>query len=294
MSDQATPEAPVPPARLPAASGAGADPETGPCYAYAIGRGTPELADAAAGVSGLDGAGVRTVCADGLGALVCAVAPDAFDTAGLRAQLEDLERLTTIARSHHEVVAAASAATTVLPLRLGTVYRDASRVAQMLREHGAALRESLDRLAGHAEWGVKVYAEPGAGAPTPPAADDTTDTPGRAYLQRRRAAREAQRAADRTAREVVARVRAGAAEWAVDRVAHRPQHGELASTNGENLVNDAYLVGAEHVDAFQAAVRHAAAGAAGVRVELTGPWAPYSFATPPGAEPAGEGSGHER
>ncbi|WEV23944.1 GvpL/GvpF family gas vesicle protein [Streptomyces sp. 71268] len=293
MSDQATPQAPAPPSPLPAADGAGVGPETGPCYAFAIGRHTPELAAAAAGVSGLDGADVRAVWADGLGALVCAVAPDAFSEAGLRAQLEDLERLTVIARSHHEVVAAASAVTTVLPLRLGTVYQDASRVAQMLREHGTALRESLDRLTGHAEWGVKVYAEPDAGPSPPPAADGSADTPGRAYLQRRRAAREARRAADRTAREVVARVRATAAEWAVDRVAHRPQQGELATSRGENLVNDAYLVAAEHVDAFQDAVRHAAAGAAGVRVELTGPWAPYSFATPPGAEPGGEGLGHE-
>ncbi|MFE6775168.1 GvpL/GvpF family gas vesicle protein [Streptomyces sp. NPDC057702] len=263
--------------------------EGGPCYVYAVGRDLPGLAAAVADVPGLDGARVRTVCAQGLAALVCAVSPDAFSEAGLRGQLGDLERLSVIARSHHDLVLAASALTTVLPLRLGTVYRDAPRVAGMLRENGPALRGLLDRLAGHAEWGVKVYADRGSGAPPArPAGDGDREAGaeglGRAYLRRRRAERETRRTADRAAREVTARVRAAADAWAADGVAHRPQQGDLVTERGENLANDAYLVAARHTDDFHRAVHEAVAHADGVRVTVTGPWAPYSFATPPGGE----------
>ncbi|MBB5937069.1 GvpL/GvpF family gas vesicle protein [Streptomyces zagrosensis] len=265
-------------------------------YVYAVGWHEPALTEAAAGAPGLDGAAVRTVCADGLSALVCDVPADAFGEEGLRGQMEDLDRLAAIARSHHALVVAANALTTVLPMRLGTVYRDEARVAHMLQEHGGALRTLLDRLEGHAEWGVKVYADPRA---MPPAAApqsgaatagsaSSAGSPGRAYLRQRRAVRDAHHAVYRTARDVVARIHEQAAALAAGHVAHHPQQGELATASGENLANDAYLVSVEHTDAFQAAVRQAAADAPGVRVEVTGPWAPYSFAatSPPAPETA--------
>jgi hypothetical protein len=67
------------------------------------------------------------------------------------------------------------------------------------------------------------------------------------------------------------------------RVAHRPQQGELAPGAGENIANEAYLVPAGSVPEFRQAVSGLAGQAPGVRIEVTGPWAPYSFATPPAA-----------
>lgn len=64
-------------------------------------------------------------------------------------------------------------------------------------------------------------------------------------------------------------------------VAHRPQHGELATGTGENVANEAYLVPRTRVREFHQALAGLTEGDAGVRVEITGPWAPYSFATGP-------------
>jgi hypothetical protein len=79
---------------------------------------------------------------------------------------------------------------------------------------------------------------------------------------------------------VAAEVAGRAAALARDRVVHRPQQGELATSAGENIANEAYLVAADRVADFRTAVGAVADGVPGVRVELTGPWAPYSFATP--------------
>ncbi|WP_314173155.1 GvpL/GvpF family gas vesicle protein [Streptomyces winkii] len=256
-------------------------------YVFAVGRAGGPLRSAAAGLSGPDGSSVRTVDGAGLSALVSDVPAGLYDEAGLKAQLEDLERLEALARTHHAVVAAASEHATVLPMRLATVYLDDERVAEMLAERAGEFAALLSRLEGHVEWGVKVYAdlsEALAGAGTRPsggAAAPASGSPGRAYLQQRRQQRSANRDTYRAAGAVAERVAALADGIATDRVAHRPQQGELASGPGENIANDAYLVPAGCSEDFRAAIGGLAEDVPGVRVELTGPWAPYSFATPP-------------
>lgn len=130
---------------------------------------------------------------------------------------------------------------------------------------------------------MKVYAlpRPSPNRPSAPSrADGGGAGSGRAYLQRRKAQRTRHEDAAREAAETAARVREVAAAHAVDRVAHRPQQGELATGEGRNITNDAYLVPMAATDEFAAAVRESARDLPGVRVEVTGPWAPYSFATP--------------
>jgi hypothetical protein len=56
---------------------------------------------------------------------------------------------------------------------------------------------------------------------------------------------------------------------------------------GENIANEAYLVARADVAEFRAAVASLAADTPGVRVEVTGPWAPYSFTARPETEGAG-------
>ncbi|MFJ1748363.1 GvpL/GvpF family gas vesicle protein [Streptomyces sp. NPDC088116] len=279
MNDNAQPEAGhIPGPRTTAPSRAWVS------YVYAIGRSDTLLRTEAPRLTGLGGGDLRTVCDGGLAALVSSVPADEFGTEGMKAQMEDLERLEMIARSHHAVVEAACGATTALPMRLATVYLDDTRVAAMLQEGGQRFGELLARLEGHVEMGVKVYADPRATAVTTrpaPAATDRQESPGRAYLRRRREQRRGHQDAYRAAGSVAAQVPGRVGALVRARVAHRPQQGELASGAGENIANEAYLVPVGHVDAFRAALNGLTAdGASGVRVEVTGPWAPYSFATP--------------
>ncbi|MFC4496936.1 GvpL/GvpF family gas vesicle protein [Streptomyces ovatisporus] len=266
------------------------------CYVFAVGRADAPLRAAAQGLTGPADAEVRPVYAAGLGALVSSVPAGLYDEEGLKAQLEDMERLEALARAHHAVVAAACAHTTVLPMRLATVYLDDGRVEAMLAERKDEFDALLGRLEGQVEWGVKVYADPrGASAATPaetsgaPAgaapgpASPSESSPGRAYLQQRRKQRNTHRDTHRAAGAVAEQVTVLADGIATAKVSHRPQQGELASGPGENIVNDAYLVPAGRSEDFRTAVGGLAEDVPGVRVELTGPWAPYSFATPPSA-----------
>ncbi|MFF8846348.1 GvpL/GvpF family gas vesicle protein [Streptomyces sp. NPDC015127] len=254
-------------------------------YAYAVAHDAEGLADSAATLIGVAGAPVHLMTATRDGRLLLVVSPvraDDFQEAALKRHLEDLRWLEAVARAHHAVVDALAARTTVLPLRLATVYLDDDSARNALDRGAPAFGERLTRLAGHHEWGVKIYADPSAGSsdPAPAPAEAADLSPGRAYLRRRKAQQSVRDDVYRAAGVAAERVEAAGRRHAAGRARHRVQQGALAASADENVVNDAYLVHRNRTEAFRAEVALAADGLLGVRVEVTGPWAPYSFAAP--------------
>ncbi|MFH8655507.1 GvpL/GvpF family gas vesicle protein [Streptomyces afghaniensis] len=265
-------------------------------YVYAVLRRSAEAAAAVTAVRGVAGDPIHLVApADPTSRLAFAVGhvPAAdYDEAPLKAHLDDLDWMESTVRSHHAVVAALVASgTAVLPLRLATVYPDEDSARQALDTRRAYFLSLLDRLTGHVELGVKIYAAPDI---TPPEPDSgaAQETPtglgaGRAYLSIRRRRQRRNEEAWRTVAQAAAHLTRTAGALAVDRVAHTPQRGSLAGpAPGTNVGNDAYLVPADRVAAFRAAIQAAAENIPGLRVEVTGPWAPYSFALQPEPETA--------
>ncbi|MFE2487584.1 GvpL/GvpF family gas vesicle protein [Streptomyces mirabilis] len=254
-------------------------------YAYAVVRNAEGLRETTAPLRGVADSPVSLVTDTGddqLGLVVSHVPGQDFQEDALKQHLEDLEWLEVVARAHHGVIEALAERTTVLPLRLATVYLDDNRAREVLEAGRTMFAERLARLSEHVEWGVKIYVEPSAAlaAPAVPAADLP---PGRAYLRNRRQQQSVRDTVYQAAQKAAERVEAAGRKHASDRVRHRVQQGLLADAAGavgENVVNDAYLVPLKRCDDFLADVTHAADGLAGVRVEATGPWAPYSFAMP--------------
>ncbi|MCX5386583.1 GvpL/GvpF family gas vesicle protein [Streptomyces sp. NBC_00083] len=244
-------------------------------YVYAV---TPPFSGVLPdGVRGLDGEPPRIIEHDGLCAAVSRVPAAEFDAEPLRSHLEDLDWLAETARAHQAVIAALASVTCPVPLRLATVCRDDSGVRRLIDSGRARFVPTIERLDGRVEWGVKVYAH----AQLPPPEPESKVSSGRDYLRRRLGQRQSRddtwRRAGTLSRalhtELCGRAEAGRL--------HRPQSGQLSGAPGENVLNAAYLVPREQSEQFVAAVRAHTPDDDGVRVELTGPWAPYSFAGGP-------------
>lgn len=109
---------------------------------------------------------------------------------------------------------------------------------------------------------------------------------GSGYLRRRQAQHRARDDAWQRAAATAERVDATLAGLAVDSRQRPPQRPQLSGARGENVLNATYLVDAGRTEAFAALARRLDAEAPGTRIELTGPWAPYSFALPDDEEPA--------
>ncbi|MFG2666229.1 GvpL/GvpF family gas vesicle protein [Streptomyces sp. NPDC048387] len=226
------------------------------------------------------GEGLRPVTYRGLTAVVEPVAPADFDEGPLRAHLEDLDWLADVARAHHGVVADLGRHTTTVPLRLATLCRGSSGAERMLADAYEPLDAALERLTGAEEWGVKLHTQPPSASP--PEAPATAS--GRDYLRRRLADRRAE--ADRTgqARQAAEALHHRLTREASAAVLHPPQQQRLSGTPGQNVLNAAYLVPTTHRQTFLDKVPTADELPPGTRVEITGPWVPYSFTHT--AEPA--------
>ena len=242
-------------------------------YLYAISRSL--AGDALADVRGIRGAPVAVVRHEGLDAVVGDVPLEEFGEDGLRTHLEDLAWLEEVARGHDDVVRAVAELGPTAPLRLATICLDDDGVRRRLEESRGSLVSVLDRVAGRAEWSVKLVA-PSAAAE--PAAEEDRPTSGAEFLRRKKARsdqRQEQHLGATGAAEEVHR------ELAAVAVASRvlpPQDPQLTGIAGTMVLNGAYLVDLAAGDDFAVRFRELAAAHPTLQAESAGPWPPYSFA----------------
>ena len=248
-------------------------------YLYAAARGL-RSADLD-GLVGLREGALRVVEHDGLSAVVSDVDLDEFGDEALRQNLEDLAWLEQVARRHDDVVQAVGARRAVAPLRLATICLDDQSVVARLQEWGAALHRALDRVEGRGEWSVKIYvsldeAEAESGSAGSAA---TGSGAGAAYLKRRRNQITQHEDALEAATELGDTVHTRLAQNVVASRRLPPQDRKLTGHEGTMVLNGAYLVDQSAAEQWRSTVETIDRENPRARVELQGPWPPYSFAT---------------
>ncbi|WP_439847937.1 GvpL/GvpF family gas vesicle protein [Nocardia nova] len=248
-------------------------------WLYAVAPRSGEEAETAA-PTGVAGEPVRTIVSGDLTAIVGSVPLDVFGEEPLRRNFEDLDWLEAIARAHDAVVSAVVRRGPAVPLRLATVFRDDDRVRELLDERRADFAAALELVSGRTEWGVRAYGDRAVltAAVAEAKAEAGTMTPGAAYLARRRAQLSAQETVERDAAERAAQVH--------ERLLRRAAAGRCQpltdpAVSGRRdwmVLNGTYLVDDDRTEDFTATVNALGAEFPGIRLELTGPWPPYSFA----------------
>lgn len=251
-------------------------------YVYAIARGL-EPTDVADG-RGIHDQPLGLVEHRGLVAVVGQVDLDEFGEEGLRRNLEDLRWLESVATAHDRVARLVAERAPTTPLRLATVFLTEERLRDRLDEWHDAAERALDRVEGRSEWSVKGYADPDA------VSDQAEDEPvpdglgaGRAYLLKRRAATRRQEQVVRELAETAERMHESLASVSVAGRRLPAQDRRLTGHTGEMVLNGTYLVENYRAADFREAVESLPESLGGqsvrVRVELAGPWPPYSFAS---------------
>ena len=237
-------------------------------YVYGIVGGSPDLGD----LRGVDGASaVFTVAGPGLQAVVSEVPLTEFGEEALRQRLEELPWLEEKVRAHEDVLERAARDSAILPFRFGTIYRSLDSVRELLQARHDALSAALTELEGKREWGVKGILDRKrlrAALDDGERAEPNDKLDGKAFFDRKRAERDL---------EEQARARAG--RLAADAHLRLAAVADQAARDGQSLLKASYLVDLRREDAFRAALDEVAAASAryGFRLELSGPWPPYSF-----------------
>ncbi|GGB35326.1 gas vesicle protein [Flexivirga endophytica] len=240
-------------------------------YLYAVTRGLEP--QQLAGTPGLDGGHLDVVEHLDLCAVVSDVALDEYGEEGLRRNLEHLDWLERVARTHDSVVHAVASVGPTAPLRLATVYLDDEGVRRGLAERCAELDRVLGQVAGRLEWSVKVLAPA-----TPVVSTAERGMSGAEYLRRKKASAEDKEINDALLMDLADKVYEALADGTVASRRLQPQDQRLTGLAGTMLLNAAYLVQDDDGPAFQSHVKSLQAEHHEVSIECQGPWPPYSFA----------------
>ncbi|GGT05018.1 gas vesicle protein [Streptomyces kurssanovii] len=261
-------------------------------YIFAVCRGgDPAALEGLAGHA--EGAHVRLLPVGSFTAVVQDVPADRFSEEAVRERLSDGAELERCARTHHAVVCAAARCAPTVPLPLATLYLGDERARTALARREQRLHAALDRIEGRAEWSVKAYAVPGrpdapgpagrtggTSAPAAPAAPSSAGSgAGRAYLERVRSRKQARDHRQETALRAAERVDTALRDLAVAARRLRLHGPGPDGDRRTQVLNAAYLVAEGRESELAAAVGRLRqqAEADGVRIEVSGPWVPYSF-----------------
>jgi hypothetical protein len=255
------------------------------CYVYGIVPADSPVV----GTAGIDPAHPLEIVEEGaLGALTSRVPLDEFGEDALRERLEDVTWLERMARRHEEVLETVQREhATVVPMRLFTIYAGEGSVREMLIREREFLLDALERLAGRAEWGAKLFALPDG----PELTDEEIEgeesideklaetRPGESYLLRRRLADVRKEASSRLLQARSEETHAQLAALAVEARLNPLQPPELADHPGEMVLNGVYLVDASVSEDFLTLARQLQEehSGGGLELVLTGPWPPYNF-----------------
>ena len=213
-----------------------------------------------------------------------------YAEAALQQRLTDAAWTATRALRHQRAVEFFAARASVIPLRFGTIYLARERIAELLEERHAEFRAIIERLQGCEEWGVNVYLDrvqlKETIAQVSPRLREMTGrasslSPGQAYLVRKKI--DAMRADEMRAetRRVAGEIESALAGESKGRAVRLRLLKDEASEHGELAARLAFLVSRERFAEFRAAAERLAEAHApnGFRLELTGPWPAYNFAS---------------
>lgn len=218
---------------------------------------------------------VRTVAFDDVEIVVSDLPAESFGEAAWAEHGEDTRWLTPVASAHHDVLQDLVEQGDLLPLPLPGIYPSDEALIAALESSRDHLEHAWRLVAGRVEWSLQIF-------PTSPpaAAEKPAPRSGREYLEQRRSQQDA-RNNERGRREVaVTQTHEALARGTAASVVRAPLDAAVTGRDEPMLLNSAYLVARDEEQRFLGLAEelhdHLVA-TAGMRVEVTGPWPPYSF-----------------
>jgi hypothetical protein len=204
--------------------------------------------------------------------LVLADVPRArFEERALEDGLRDLDWVGACAVAHDALIMHVMKTGPVLPMRLFTIFEDEARACAQAKAAAKKVTRTLRRVAGHAEYGVRIATSQRARQTSARPGQPAT---GRSFLEQKRDQLAARRVAHVVPLEERQRVFQRLAA-AADEARERP----IPEIGSSVWLDGAFLVPLRKAPAFRREVQRLAGElqAEGHEVVLTGPWPPYSF-----------------
>jgi hypothetical protein len=224
-----------------------------------------------------------------LAALISRVPMSSYSEEQLAEHLTDATWTAIRAMRHETVVEYVAKRATTIPLRFGTIYLEREGIEEMLTEQARDLELIIEQLRGREEWGVNIYSDRAvllsSITSVSPVLRELVEqaekaSPGQSYLMQKKIdamkVDEARAAVNRIVDQIEEKLKEQSDDGLRLRIlkVETTEHGELKA-------KFAFLVKRSGFEEFRDAAERLAQEhqAAGIRLELTGPWPVYNFVT---------------
>jgi hypothetical protein len=255
-------------------------------YLYCLARLSlqPPLPLLGPGVDGQNSLAVATY--QDLAAVWSPVPVEDFCGPAAEERLRDLTWIGPRVIRHQEVVAGVMRHSPVLPVRFGTIFASLANLEKVLQRHSGTIAACLERLTDQEEWAVKgMLDRPGAKDKlfslklAREAESLEALAPGKRYFEEQRLRAACDQELQRWLQEVCREVWIGLRDYAAEIQERRLLSRKTTGSDQDMAWNWALLIPRQAVGGFQARIQdiNAQYGDRGLRVEVTGPWPPYSF-----------------
>ena len=222
-----------------------------------------------------------------LAALVSRVPLATYNEESLAEHLTDATWTAIRAMRHETVVEYVAKRISAVPLRFGTIYLERAGIEKMLTETARELEDVIQHLQGREEWGVNVFCDRAvlmsSITSVSPVLREMVElaeqaSPGQSYLIQKKIGALKADEARAVVNGIVEQIEARLKEHSDD--ARRLRILKVETTeHGELKAKFAFLVKKAAFEEFRDAAERLAQEhqAAGIRIELTGPWPVYNF-----------------
>ena len=253
-------------------------------YLYGFTRAGAVQGTSVPGISGADDVAILQ-----LGEIAAVTSPlsmEEFRGADGEDRTLDLDWVAPRALRHQAVVEEVMESAPVLPLTFGVIFSSPRALEEAVGPRLGQIGEFLDFIEGKQEWAIKVYADAqrlrdfvGRSAKFRQRREQLPDSPGARYFHEKRLQRELERLAVEERRDMAERIRQELAPEALAVKSLRLSSREVTGRRDEMVLNAAFLAESDHLEEFIEHVHKLADEyePAGLTIEATGPWPPYSF-----------------
>lgn len=222
-------------------------------------------------------------------ALVSAVPANEYNEEDLEQRLQDLEWLTPKVKRHEEIIRYAMEAHSIVPVRFGTIYTSDEKVLEILRSGYDEFYSHLDFISDKEEWGIKVYAEEGAGRQTiEPSSEligqldgniSSATSSGQAYLLKKKRENLIRQQMIDYLNNISDELYQRMLSWSIEGRRNKVLNRRSTGKESDMILNAAFLLSKSDVEAFIEKVDTLAGNyeCDGFSLEISGPWPCYNF-----------------
>jgi len=224
----------------------------------------------------------------GLYAVTSRVSADEYSEENLKKNLSNLEWITAKASAHEKVIEIVMQNSCVIPFKFGAIFNTEENLKTMLKKHIKEFKDTLKRLEGKEEWGLKIYCDMGKLKENLIQDDKellnldreiNSASPGKAFILKKKKEELANTIVNKKLNECGQESFERLKQHSIQSRINKLLPGEVTERKDEMILNAAFLTDKNKVKEFVGVVDvlKAQYSDKGIDFDCTGPWPPYNF-----------------